>query len=334
MVETIIVRAGGGRRLRYELAGPPDGVAVVLLHGTPGSRIGPVPRLSVLHQVGVRLISYDRPGYGGSDRAEGRAVADCAADVAAIADDLGLSTFAVVGRSGGGPHALACAALLPGRVARVAVLVSPAPSHADDIDWYDGMNAANTREFGNAVNDPARMVESLRLQADRMRRDPRSKLDELRPELTESDRLVVDDPAIQQQLLDSYAEAVRTGPYGWIDDALALRRDWGFRLQDVRQPVRLWHGAEDNFVPAEHARWLSRRLPHAGLEVQADTAHFGAMEILPEVLAWLAGPPERSERMWVEYPGQVPPFPHGAHDRMLGVEGRDQPAQRHTHVVR
>jgi pimeloyl-ACP methyl ester carboxylesterase len=327
------VTPGGGRRLRYELAGPAGGAAVVLMHGMPGSRIGPLPRPSVLHRVGVRLISYDRPGYGGSDRAPGRTVADCAADVAAIADDLGLSTFAVVGRSAGGPHALACAALLPDRVTRVAVLVSPAPTEAGDIDWYDGMNEANTREFGNAVTDQDKLVESLRLQADRIRRDPRSKLTDLRRDGAGPDRFVLDDPAIQEQLLDSYAEAVRHGAGGWIDDALALRRYWGFRVQDVGRPVRLWHGAEDRFVPAEHAHWLRRNLPDAHLEVQADTAHFGAMEILPGMLAWL-GRRESSERVRVEHPGQVSPVPHGVHDRMPGTESRDQPAQCGPHAVR
>ncbi|GAB3901332.1 hypothetical protein GCM10027612_64540 [Microbispora bryophytorum subsp. camponoti] len=103
------------------------GRPVFLLHGTPGSRIGPLPREGLLYRLGVRLITYDRPGYGGSDRHEGRSVGDVAADVAAIADHLGLDRFAVVGRSGGGPHALACAALIPHRVTRAAVLVGLAP---------------------------------------------------------------------------------------------------------------------------------------------------------------------------------------------------------------
>src|SRR5580693_7584726 len=117
------VRTADGRRLSTQSSGDPDGKPVFVLHGTPGSRLGPHPRSSVLHRLGVRLISFDRPGYGESDRMEGRKVADVAADVLAIADDLGLKTFSVVGRSGGGPHSLACAALLPERVTRAAVLV-------------------------------------------------------------------------------------------------------------------------------------------------------------------------------------------------------------------
>ncbi|GAA0497915.1 hypothetical protein Ade02nite_53600 [Paractinoplanes deccanensis] len=283
------VRTADGRRLRYEEAGAPDGVPVVLLHGTPGSRLGPRPRASVLYRLGVRLISYDRPGYGGSDRHRGRSVADCAADVAAIADDLGLDAFTVVGRSGGGPHALACAARLPGRVARAAVLVSLAP-HDAEIDWYGGMMPSNVDEFTTAGQDESRLVESLRLQADRTRRSPVSLLDMLRAEIALPDVLVVRDHAIQKLLLESYAEATRGGPYGWIDDVLATRRDWGFRLEEITQPIRLWHGAEDNCVPAAHTRWLASRIPHAEVEVESGSAHFGAMEILPEILSWLAEP--------------------------------------------
>ena len=127
------VQAADGRTLMYESWGAPDGEPVFLFHGTPGSRVGPHPRPSVLYRLGIRLICHDRPGYGGSDPLPGRSVAHAAEDVAAIADHLGLDRFAVVGRSGGAPHALACAALLPKQVTRVAVLVPLAPRHADGL---------------------------------------------------------------------------------------------------------------------------------------------------------------------------------------------------------
>jgi pimeloyl-ACP methyl ester carboxylesterase len=282
------VTTGDGRRLRYEVTGAPEGAPVFLLHGTPGSRIGPKPRAGVLYRLGVRLIGYDRPGYGGSDRSPGRTVASCAADISVIAADLGIDRFAVVGRSGGGPHAMAAAALLPAQVTRAAVLVSLAPSDADEIDWYAGMNDANVREFATARTDEPKLIESLRLQADRTRRSPLTLLDALRDQVTAPDRRVVRDVTIERLLLETYAEALRPGPYGWIDDALALRRDWGFRVQDIRQRVRLWHGAHDNVVPVSHTRWLAERIPRAEIEVQSGTAHFGAMEILTDILSWLA----------------------------------------------
>lgn len=123
----IEVRAPDGRALTVERWGDPDGRPVFLLHGMPGSRLGPAPRGMVLYQRRMQLIAYDRPGYGGSDRHPGRSVADVAQDVAAVADTLGLETFAVAGRSGGAPGALACAALLPERVTRTAAMVGLAP---------------------------------------------------------------------------------------------------------------------------------------------------------------------------------------------------------------
>ena len=125
MERTVFAR--DGRRLKVLMIGPRDATPVFFLHGTPGSRLGPHPLPMRLHHLGVRLIAYDRPGYGGSDRLPGRLVRHAAEDVADIADALGIEQFGVIGRSGGGPHALACAALLPERVRRVAALVCLAP---------------------------------------------------------------------------------------------------------------------------------------------------------------------------------------------------------------
>ncbi|WP_308042455.1 alpha/beta hydrolase [Micromonospora sp. PLK6-60] len=279
-----------GRRLAVETSGAPDGPAVFLLHGTPGSRSGPRPRPVVLYRLGVHLVCYDRPGYGDSDRREGRRVADAAADVAAIADDLGLERFAVVGRSGGGPHALACAALLPERVTRAAVLVGLAPAGSPDLDWYAGMADANVDDFGLADEDAAELRLSLTLRAQDAQRDPVTLLEFLRPQLTEPDIRVVDDVTIRRLLAAMYAEALRHGPDGWIDDVLALRRGWGFDLGAIRAPVRLWHGEQDRFTPVAHSRWLADRITNAEVQVQPGAAHFGAVEILPQTLAWLTTP--------------------------------------------
>jgi pimeloyl-ACP methyl ester carboxylesterase len=254
MILKYVVQTADGRHLTTQTYGDPDGSPVFLLHGTPGSRLGPHPRAAVLHRLGVRLIAFDRPGYGGSDRMQGRLVADVAADVRAIADDYQLPRFAVVGRSGGGPHALACAALLPERVTRAAVLVGLAPRGAAGLD-------AN----------PAYLVSQL--QAD----------------LPDLDRRVVADSGIRSMLIETYAEALRSSDYGWIDDAVVFCLSWGFDPADVTVPVLLWHGASDRFSPASHARWLADRIPAATVHVQPDAAHFGALDVLPDVLRWLAG---------------------------------------------
>jgi len=280
-----------GRTLAVAVTGADRGRPVFLLHGTPGSRSGPRPRGSMLYRLGVRLISYDRPGYGGSTRHPGRTVAAAAEDVAAIADDLGVDRFSVVGRSGGGPHALACAALLPGRIVRAAVLVGLAPSDATDLDWYGGMTTGNVRDFGTATEDEVILAEQLRLRTERVVDDPETLIEILRAQMTDADKRVVGAVAIRRLLVDAYAEALREGPDGWIDDVLALRARWGFRLDSIRPPLLLWHGAEDNFAPASHTRWLARQIPGAEVRVQRHTAHFGAVEVLPEILAWLIDEP-------------------------------------------
>jgi pimeloyl-ACP methyl ester carboxylesterase len=282
------VRAAGGRRLSTQMYGDPDGRPILLLHGTPGSRLGPHPRSAVLHRLGVQLISFDRPGYGESDRLEGRKVADAAADVLAIADAYGLEKFAVVGRSGGGPHALACAALLPERTTRAAVLVSIAPHGADGLDWFDGMSQSNVIEFTAAAKGYEDIVAHTKAVANAVRADPGSLIAKLQAELPDPDRRVVSDRGIRSMLVETHAEALRTSDFGWIDDALAFCSPWGFDLAAVTVPVLLWHGANDVFSPASHARWLAERIPSATVVVQAGAAHFGALDVLPDILRWVS----------------------------------------------
>jgi pimeloyl-ACP methyl ester carboxylesterase len=284
-----VVRTADGRQLTTQTYGDPDGSPVFLLHATPGSRLGPHPRAAVLHRLGVRLIAFDRPGYGGSDRMQGRLVADVAADVQAIADEYRLPRFAVVGRSGGGPHALACAALLPGRVTRAAVLVGLAPRGADGLDWYDGMAQSNILEYAAAETGHAGLAAHLKTTMDAIRANPAHLVTQLQAELSDLDRRVVADSGIRSMLIQTYAEALRGSDYGWIDDAVGFCLPWGFDPADVNVPVLLWHGASDRFSPASHARWLADRIPGATMHVQSGAAHFGALDVLPDVLHWLVG---------------------------------------------
>jgi pimeloyl-ACP methyl ester carboxylesterase len=286
LLDQTVIQADG-RRLALEIAGAPDGFPVFLLHGTPGSRSGPKPRSGILYRLGIQLICYDRPGYGGSTRYPGRRVADAANDVRTIADQLGIERFSVVGRSGGGPHALACAALLPDRVKSTAVLVGLAPSNAAGLDWFDGMSDDNVREYSTADADRTVLVERLRRRAERTVRDPESLLELVRTQMAEPDRRVVDSAVFRRLLSQTYAEALRDGPYGWIDDVLALRDDWSFGLDTITTPVLLWHGKDDTFSPINHTWWLANRIPGAEVQVQTETAHFGAVEILPRILARL-----------------------------------------------
>ncbi|MEU4279234.1 alpha/beta fold hydrolase [Streptomyces tanashiensis] len=286
------VRTDDGRLLVAEEWGDPSGTPVVLFHGTPGTRLGTLlPGLASQHP-GFRFLAYDRPGYGESQRAPGRRVADAARDTAAVADAFGIERFAVVGRSGGGPHALACAALLPERVRAAAVLVGLAPPDAAGLDWQAGMTPFNVREYGLARarldgRDPDGLEQDLAARAAVLRSDPVRLLDDLRAELSPHDLPVVEDPRVRTVLLRTYQEALRVSHHGWLDDCLAFVSPWGFGLTSITAPVLLWHGLDDAFSPVAHTRWLAGRIPGADPVLVPDAGHFAAQLALPDVLRWL-----------------------------------------------
>jgi pimeloyl-ACP methyl ester carboxylesterase len=273
-----------GRRLAYVERGDDDGAPVVLHHGTPGSRLGTHPDPTVYD--GVRLVAFDRPGYGLSDPSPGRAVADVAADVRALADHLGLERFAVFGISGGGPHALACAALLPERVSRAGVMVGAAPSDDPAFDFTAGMADVNVKEFGAAREGEDALGPLLAPWVEQSARDPDGVLDALAVELPEYDREVVSRPEVRAELRKSIVESVRQGGRGWIDDDLAFAAPWGFVLADVRPEVRLWQGELDVLVPRSHGDYLAERLPNATFELVPGAGHM-LLDHWRETLAWL-----------------------------------------------
>jgi pimeloyl-ACP methyl ester carboxylesterase len=285
------VLAPDGRRLIVSEWGKRSGQPVFIMHGTPGSRIGVAPRSSVLYRMGVRLISYDRPGYGRSDRDAGHQVVAAADDVLAIAKYLGISRFAVVGRSGGGPHALACAARLPDMVTKVAALVSLAPrvgvDGMGDEAWFRDMTQSNIDEYTRARQGIGALEPALRLRAETIRNDPSALISQLREEIHASDRRVIEDAGIRQMLKSNYHEALLGRGDGWIDDAMAFIGDWGFELSEIQVPVLLWHGKEDVFAPVNHSRWLAERIAGSELRIEDGKAHFDALSELPDLLPWL-----------------------------------------------
>jgi pimeloyl-ACP methyl ester carboxylesterase len=285
------VEVGDGRMLAFEEVGDPAGAPVLVIHGTPGCRLsGRHPDLSRISAAGLRLVTYDRPGYGRSTRQPGRRVVECVSDVAAIADELDIERFAVSGGSGGGPHALAVAARLPERVTRVACVVGFAPYDAEDLDWFAGMDPVNVKEFGRALAGEAMLAPELQRQAReslaRVDEDPTALLADV--ELSESDRAVLSDPGVRETLRAATHEMFAAGALGWVDDDLAFVQPWGFDLQELRAPVEIRYGVTDVLVPAAHGTWLAAHVPGAEMFVDEHGGHLSTPDQRLEMLGTLA----------------------------------------------
>ena len=276
-----------GRTLAHVERGAADGVPVLVNHGTPGSRLSRHPDSELYERHGVRMIAYDRPGYGLSDPHPGRSVADAASDIGAIADKLGLDRFAVVGGSGGAPHALACGALLGDRVLRVGALVTPAPSDTDDFDFFEGLADINVKEFGAALEGREAVEAFIQPYADELRRNPDTVIEEIVSELPEVDREIAEREGFRAIMRESFSEAVRQGVRGWADDDLAFAKSWGFEPEDVHAEVRLWQGELDVLAPRSHGEYVAGRLPNARFELLEGGGHF-LDEEWAVVLDWLA----------------------------------------------
>ena len=287
------VSTGDGRVLAYEAVGDPAGAPVFVLHGTPGCRLsGRHPDLSRVSAAGLRLVTYDRPGYGRSSRNRGRSVVDCVTDVAAIADELGIERFAVSGGSGGGPHALAVGARLADRVTRVQCVVGAAPYGAAGLDWFEGMDPSNVREFGWALAGEATLASELEREArealDRVQDDPAALLAGF--ELSAADRAVLDDPAVLDTLRASTREMFAQGVWGWVDDDLTFIKPWGFDLSELDGvTVQIRYGATDVLVPAAHGAWLARNIAGARVSVDERGGHLETPDQRLEMLRVLAG---------------------------------------------
>lgn len=279
---------GGGRVLLVEEGGDPDGVPVLVHHGTPGC--GGLYRLHVEDAAakGIRLVGFDRAGYGGSTRNPGRSVADVAGDVVAIADALGIDRLATWGISGGGPHALACAALLPERVVAAAALAAPAPHDAEGLDWTAGMGEDNVAEFGAALEGEAALRPMLEEWATGLREGGPAAFGEEFASLLSGPDAAVLTGELAEHLYDSMAGGLAPGVDGWIDDDLEFVAPWHVDLGSIAVPTLLWQGGEDRFVPPAHAPWLAARIPGVELRLTPEDGHLTLYERqVPEVHAWL-----------------------------------------------
>ena len=277
-----------GRNLRIVEAGFPDGIPILVHNGTPGSRLLYHPWVKDAELNGIRLISYDRPGYGGSTPQPGRTVSDAAADVAVIARELNLSRLSVYGYSGGGPHALACAALLPSLVTAVAALASFAPYLAHRLDWFAGMGEGNITGFTTALK--GRQAFEQLVEADAL-----GLLTATSDTLIQSFNSTlspVDVAALSEDVADymlaCYHEGIQERRDGWIDDGIAFMKGWGFDLSQIKIPVMIMHGEQDKMVPFSHGKWLANKIPNVNAQFFSEDGHLSlGAHCIPDVHAWL-----------------------------------------------
>ncbi len=270
------LRLSDGRTVHvYDTGVDGAGATLTVLwhHGTPQVGEPLAPFVTAGRERGVRWIAHDRPGYGGSTRQPGRTVASAAGDAAAVADALGVDRFAVAGHSGGGPHALGCAALLPERVTAAVCFASLAPLGADGLDWYAGMAASGAAELRAAVAGAAALDELLAASEFDME------------QFTPSDHAAL--AGTWAGLGASAARAMNAGPAGMIDDDLAYVAPWGFDITPVSAPLLLVHGEADRIVPASHSRWLATQSPPAELWLRPGDGHLSVLDAYDDALDWL-----------------------------------------------
>ena len=238
-----------GRMLMFAEYGPADGVPVLTFHGTPQCRLRVALTVDVITDLGIRLISYDRPGCGGSDRMAGRRVADSARDARAVLDAVGVERAAVHGGSGGTPPAMAFAALCPERVTRLALQAPIAPRQRIGHEAWSAGQDAETRQY------MARCLEGEEGAATAIRADVEALVDPNNPDT------------------DQYAEAVRQGPWGAVDDELAQLGDWGFEPDAILAPTAIFYDPEETVLPPQHPRWLAENIPGSTLVITPTLGH-------------------------------------------------------------
>jgi pimeloyl-ACP methyl ester carboxylesterase len=278
-----------GRTLHVYDHGDRDAPVVVEHHGTPGSGLSYPPDLELAASKGLRIVSYDRAGYGGSTPKRGRSVADVAADIEDVVDHLGIDRFATLGGSGGCPHSFACGALLAPRCVAAAAIASPTPYPADGLDWLGDMGEANIEEFNAALAGAEPLTEFLEIEAEKMLAATPEEIKEVMATLLPPVDAAVLTGDRAEHAKRNIDRALANGVAGWRDDDLAFTRDWGFDLAAISVPTLLWQGVQDLMVPVSHGRWLADRIPGVEAHISEDDGHLSiAVGRLGEIYDWLA----------------------------------------------
>ncbi|TWP50795.1 alpha/beta hydrolase [Lentzea tibetensis] len=279
MIETDLALADG-RTVHVYDTGPAGELVVFWHHGTPNIGTPPEPLFAVSDQLGIRWVSFDRPGYGGSSPQPGRTVGSVAADVAEVADALGIERFAVMGHSGGGSFALGCGALLPDRVVAVVSAAGIAPFDAAGLDWFAGMSESSAGSLRSAA---AGRVAKEAYEA---------RPDNPEMEFAPADLAAFDGP--WGWFGSVVGPALAGGPAPLIEDDLAYVTPWGCDPTTITAPVLLLHGGQDRVIPSSHGEWLARHCPTAELRLFPEHGHISVLNDAPAALEWLRTAGDRS----------------------------------------
>jgi len=285
-----------GRTLETWVEGPDDAETLLFIHGSPGSGLPDPEGVRTAAERGLRWVSWSRPGYGASTPQPGRNVASIAADAAAVLDHLGVDRAYVVGHSGGGPHAIACATLLPDRMIGAATIGGVAPYGAEGLDWLAGMGPENVEEFGETLKGP----EAERAMVERIGPPFRAVTG---AEIVEAFGGLIDEvdagaltSDYGEHLAAEFRHALSQGYEGWIDDDLLVLKPWGFDLGAVERRVCIWQGAHDRMVPYAHGEWLARHVSSACPHLSAEHGHLSlAVDSFGEILDEMIGQAGRAD---------------------------------------
>ena len=280
MKSTILLH--DGRALAYAEYGDPHGTPVFFFHGTPGSRLFRPPD-EVTKRLGARLICPERPGYGESTFQPKRRILDWSKDVAQLADALKLDTFAVVGHSGGGPNTLACAYALPERVTAAAVVAGAGPVETPNAT--EGMIFLHRLGFKIGQHMPWQgWYLMIRYLFREIAADPTKAIDRDKDTWPDADRTILTTPEIRELCIRSDTEAYRHGLLAFAWDARLITRPWGFKLNEIKVPVHLWHGTEDNSTTMAMARYMADKIPNCQLTICEGEAHMLLIPHWEEIL--------------------------------------------------
>ena len=282
---TLAVQAPDGRQLEVVTAGPENGRCYLYHSGTPSAAGAYPPLIAELEKRNLRFVTFSRSGYAGSSAMAGRAVGDVATDVQAILDALKIGSFFCAGASGGGPHALACAALLPDRVIATATLAGVAPWPAEGLDWFAGMGPENLEEFEASMKGADALVPYLEKEASALGNvQPADVAASLGGLVSDVDKAALTG-GYATFMAQSFRRAVSSGVAGWRDDDIAFVRPWGFDLPSIQTPVAIWQGGQDRMVPMAHGAWLAAHIPGAEAHLLPEEGHLSlALNKIGDVL--------------------------------------------------